>query len=91
MVSYIKAKSIILADSEKVDAYLKITDDGQFGHIITEKPDGNIIDYSDYHIAPGLVDTHIHGYASHDVMANVSFWKGHSLQKNTRALKILSI
>lgn len=70
MVSYIKAKSIILADSEKVDAYLEITDDGQFGHIITKKPDGNIIDYSDYHIAPGLVDTHIHGYASHDVMDN---------------------
>lgn len=70
MSNYIFAKSIILSDREIEHAYLEITDDGQFGEILTEKPDGNIIDYSDYHVGPGLVDTHIHGYASHDVMDN---------------------
>lgn len=70
MSNYIFAKSIILSDREVENAYLEITDDGRFGAILTEKPDGDIVDYSDYHIGPGLVDTHIHGYASHDVMDN---------------------
>lgn len=70
MSHYIFAKSIILSDREVENAYLEITDDGQFGAIVTEKPDGDIVDYADYHIGPGLVDTHIHGYASHDVMDN---------------------
>ncbi len=29
-----------------------------------------IIDYAGYWIAPGLVDTHIHGFRNHDVMDN---------------------
>lgn len=70
MVVFIKAKSIILSDRETGSAYLEITDDGRFGRIVTEQPDGDILDYSLYHLAPGLVDTHIHGYASHDVMDN---------------------
>lgn len=70
MTVFVKAKSIILSDREIESAYLEITDSGQFGRIVTEKPDGEIIDYSEYHIGPGLVDTHIHGYASHDVMDN---------------------
>lgn len=70
MSNYIFAKSIILSDREVEEAYLEITDDGRFGAILTDKPEGTIIDYSDYHIGPGLVDTHIHGYASHDVMDN---------------------
>lgn len=70
MVVFIKAKSIILSDREIGPAYLEITDDGRFGQIVTEQPDGDILDYSLYHLAPGLVDTHIHGYASHDVMDN---------------------
>ena len=70
MTRYIHAKSVVLADREVEDAYLEITEDGYFGQLVTEKPDGDIIDYSSYHIAPGLVDTHIHGYASHDVMDN---------------------
>ncbi|HEM3201796.1 N-acetylglucosamine-6-phosphate deacetylase [Streptococcus suis] len=70
MTVFIKAKSIILPESEVETAYLEITDKGQFGRIVTEKPEGEIVDYSDFHIAPGLVDTHIHGYASHDVMDN---------------------
>lgn len=70
MTLFIKAKSIVLPDNEVEAAYLEITDSGKFGRILTEKPDGDIVDYSDFHIAPGLVDTHIHGYASHDVMDN---------------------
>ncbi len=70
MKTYIHAKSIVLADREVANAYLEITADGQFGEIVTEKPEGQIEDYSAYHVAAGLVDTHIHGYASHDVMDN---------------------
>lgn len=70
MPTYLYAKSIILDDKEIVDAYLEIKSDGTFGGIYQERPVGDIIDYSDYHLAPGLVDTHIHGYASHDVMDN---------------------
>lgn len=70
MSVYIHAKSIILDEKEVEKAYLEIKEDGRFGSIHFEKPDGEIIDYSDYHLAPGLVDTHIHGYASHDVMDN---------------------
>lgn len=70
MKTYIHAKSIVLADREVENAYLEITADGQFGEIVMEKPEGQIEDYSAYHVAPGLVDTHIHGYASHDVMDN---------------------
>ena len=70
MSVYLYAKSIILEDTERTNAYLEIKDDGTFGTILEEKPEGTIIDYSAYHLAPGLVDTHIHGYASHDVMDN---------------------
>ena len=70
MSVYLYAKSIILEDREVSQAYLEIKDDGTFGAILEEKPEGTIIDYSVYHLAPGLVDTHIHGYASHDVMDN---------------------
>lgn len=70
MSVYLFAKSIILEDREVSQAYLEIKDDGTFGAIFDQKPEGTIIDYSAYHLAPGLVDTHIHGYASHDVMDN---------------------
>lgn len=70
MSVYLYAKSIILDDKELENAYLEIRDDGTFGSISTEKPAGEIIDYSHYHLGPGLVDTHIHGYASYDVMDN---------------------
>ncbi|HFI0256071.1 TPA: N-acetylglucosamine-6-phosphate deacetylase [Streptococcus suis] len=70
MVQFIHAKSIILSNQIIKNAYLEIREDGTFGAISSEKPEGDIVDYSDYHIGPGLVDTHIHGYASHDVMDN---------------------
>ena len=70
MSVYLYAKSIILDEKEVQNAYLEVKDDGTFGAISQEKPTGEIVDYSNYHLAPGLVDTHIHGYASHDVMDN---------------------
>ncbi|MBY5033540.1 N-acetylglucosamine-6-phosphate deacetylase [Streptococcus gallolyticus] len=70
MSRYIHAKTLVLADKEVDNAYLEVTEDGLFGDILLEKPEGQIEDYSDYILAPGLVDTHIHGYASHDVMDN---------------------
>ena len=34
-------------------------------------PEGaEVLDYGNYQIAPGLVDTHIHGFAGYDVMDN---------------------
>lgn len=70
MKTYIKAKTIVLSDHEVNNGYLEITN-GKFGNIFTEKPrDADIIDYGAYTVSAGLVDTHIHGYKSHDVMDN---------------------
>ncbi len=47
-------------------------DNGTFGAFQTEKPENgaSVIDYGNYQIAPGLVDTHIHGFKGADVMDN---------------------
>ena len=70
MKYYVYAKQIVL-DAQVIDkAYLTI-EDGKFGPILMEEPqDAPIKDYSNSIVAPGLVDTHIHGYKSHDVMDN---------------------
>ncbi len=47
--------------------YLMV-EDGVFGAYTTEKPDCEILDYTGKQIAPGFVDTHIHGFDDHDVM-----------------------
>ncbi|MGG2092541.1 N-acetylglucosamine-6-phosphate deacetylase [Bacillus sp. S13(2024)] len=46
--------------------------DGKFGIFSKKRPDKmvEIIDYTGYWIAPGLVDTHIHGFRNHDIMDN---------------------
>ncbi|ASI77555.1 N-acetylglucosamine-6-phosphate deacetylase [Bacillus cereus group sp. Bc002] len=46
--------------------------DGKFGVFSANRPEEaeEIIDYAGYWIAPGLVDTHIHGFRNHDVMDN---------------------
>ncbi|HGA0510685.1 TPA: N-acetylglucosamine-6-phosphate deacetylase [Bacillus pacificus] len=46
--------------------------DGKFGIFSENRPEEaeEIIDYAGYWIAPGLVDTHIHGFRNHDVMEN---------------------
>ena len=70
MKYYVYAKQIVLDDQVIDKAYLTI-EDGKFGPILMEEPqDAPIKDYSQSLVAPGLVDTHIHGYKSHDVMDN---------------------
>lgn len=64
---YIKADEFFFPNDVKKGGYLEVTD-GKFGNYTTEKPDGEIVDYSDSWILPGLVETHIHGYLGHDVM-----------------------
>ncbi|OJG89680.1 N-acetylglucosamine-6-phosphate deacetylase [Enterococcus saccharolyticus] len=55
----------------KGSGYLEIVD-GKFGDYTSELPEEEVdlIDHSGKWIAPGLVDTHIHGYMNHDVMDN---------------------
>jgi N-acetylglucosamine-6-phosphate deacetylase len=46
--------------------------DGEFGVFSENRSDeaAEIIDYAGHWIAPGLVDTHIHGFQNHDIMDN---------------------
>ena len=70
MKYYVYAKQIVLDDQVIDKAYLTI-EDGKFGPILMEEPqDAPIKDYSNSIVAPGLVDTHVHGYKSHGVMDN---------------------
>lgn len=70
MKRYIQAKQIVLEHEVVENAYLTI-EDGKFGEIVYEAPtDGEIIAYPNSIVSAGLVDTHIHGYQSHDVMDN---------------------
>ncbi|MGT2784591.1 N-acetylglucosamine-6-phosphate deacetylase [Streptococcus merionis] len=71
MTTYLFAKQFYFTDEIKGPGYLPILDNGTFGSYQTDKPtDGTILDYSSFSIAPGLVDTHIHGFMGHDVMDN---------------------
>ncbi|MDK7332902.1 amidohydrolase family protein, partial [Lactobacillus crispatus] len=56
--------------------YLEVQDNGKFGFFYPEskKPKGKIVDYAGKWVAPGLVDTHIHGSLREDVMK--SDWEG---------------
>lgn len=67
----IKAAHVFLQHKTEHNGYLLI-DDSKFVSFSKTKPDASydIIDYSDYSIAPGLFDTHIHGYNGYDVMDN---------------------
>lgn len=71
MKKYIYADKFFFNSNTKGPGYLTIQD-GLFGEYFTELPEkeGNsiIIDYSNKWIAPGLVDTHIHGFMGRDVM-----------------------
>ncbi|MDO4670880.1 MAG: N-acetylglucosamine-6-phosphate deacetylase [Aerococcus sp.] len=68
MKQFYAAKEIILEDSVVYDGFL-VVEDGKIVDIAKSVPsDVEVIDYGDYVIAPGYVDTHIHGLMSHDVM-----------------------
>lgn len=71
MTTFIKADKFFYPYATKVGGYLTITTDGKFGkHVESIPEDSQVIDYSGKYIAPGLVDTHVHGYAGADVMDN---------------------
>lgn len=64
----LKAKNIILKDRVVENRYL-IIEDKKIIDIVDEIPeDEEFIDYSEYTLAPGFVDIHIHGYKNHDFM-----------------------
>lgn len=70
MKYYIYADKFFFIDREEKAGYLAV-ENGCFGEYTKEVPENvEIIDYSGYYIAPGLVDTHIHGFGGHDVMDN---------------------
>lgn len=71
MKNFIYADKFFMKYGIEEKGYLSIID-GKFGKFQKEKPDinDNIIDYSGKYIAPGLVDTHIHGLLNADVMDN---------------------
>lgn len=72
MKTFVYADKFFFTNECKGAGYLEITD-GTFGEYVKEKPIGSdirIVDESGKWIAPGLVDTHIHGYLNHDVMDN---------------------
>ncbi|MHC1510134.1 N-acetylglucosamine-6-phosphate deacetylase [Pediococcus pentosaceus] len=67
MEYYIHAEKFFLGSNVEMGGYLQVVD-GKFGRYQKNQPDGDIVEYSDKWIAPGLVDTHIHGLLNHDVM-----------------------
>lgn len=70
MTYYISAKRFYFENKIKEGGYLAVVD-GRFGDWTEKVPEGaEVLDYSNYQIAPGLVDTHIHGFAGYDVMDN---------------------
>jgi len=71
MREFLAADKFFFASHVEDKGYLEIVD-GKFGQYYKTLPDEkvNIIDQSGKWIAPGLVDTHIHGFKNHDVMDN---------------------
>lgn len=70
MRTFILADKFFFKSGTKGKGYLEMID-GKFGSYVTAVPENSeVIDHSGKWIAPGLVDTHIHGYMNHDVMDN---------------------
>lgn len=68
MTYYIKADKFFYPYEVKTGGFLQITD-GKFGKWTADAPAGaDILDYSGQSIAPGLVDTHIHGFGGADTI-----------------------
>ncbi|MRH43301.1 N-acetylglucosamine-6-phosphate deacetylase [Aquibacillus halophilus] len=65
---FIKAKEFWLEEGVKQSGYLEVVD-GLFGGYYSSTNETDLVwDMSDYIIAPGLFDTHIHGIKGYDVM-----------------------
>lgn len=62
---YYSAKYIVLEDKVLEDYYMEV-EDGKVKSFSKDKPEE--FEYLGEIIAPGLVDTHIHGYAGKDIM-----------------------
>lgn len=71
MKTFVYADKFFLHSGVAQAGYLDITN-GVFGNVQRSRPTGEvtIIDHTGKWIAPGLVDTHIHGFMNHDVMDN---------------------
>ncbi|WP_302373384.1 N-acetylglucosamine-6-phosphate deacetylase [Enterococcus asini] len=71
MRKFLYADKFFMNSATRGPGYLEIVE-GKFGAYTKELPAGDheVIDKSGSWIAPGLVDTHIHGYKNHDVMDN---------------------
>lgn len=72
MRTFVLADKFFFKAATKGKGYLELVD-GKFGEYVSSLPEDSeiqLIDYSGQWIAPGLVDTHIHGYMNHDVMDN---------------------
>lgn len=76
MAYFVHADTFFLPHCVERKGYLEIRDNGTFGQYYAEEnqPNGKIIDYSGMAIAPGYIDTHIHGLVNEDVMK--SNWGG---------------
>ena len=76
MTYYIHADKFFLENRTENSGFLEVNDEGKFGFYYPEdqKPDGKIVDYQGKWVAPGYVDTHIHGLLKEDVMK--SDWEG---------------
>lgn len=65
MSSYaIKAGAFVLPGTVMRGGYLPIVD-GRFGAWQIDQPDTRVVDLADAWVAPGMVDTHIHGFFNH--------------------------
>lgn len=64
----IKSDKLVLPSGIDGFGYL-LVEDGVFGRVVVDEPQGvPIVDRMGCWVAPGLVDTHIHGFMDHDVM-----------------------
>ena len=65
---YVKADRFVLPGRVAGQGYLPIIE-GRFGAFVTEAPEGaEVVDRTGSWVAPGYVDTHIHGFFGVDVM-----------------------
>ena len=61
----VQASKFLLPGAAQRGGYLTVVDD-KFGHWTAEAPEGvPVVDCSDKWVAPGFVDTHIHGFYNH--------------------------